>query len=1166
MADFNARTRTLPSDAWDKLEPIIHRFETAWFEGGRPDLDDYLPQAGPERRAVLIELAHADLECRLKAGEAARADLYLQRYPELREDARAALDLIAAEYRLRRQREPGLGLDEYARRFPQHREQLAACLQAPAGAAQVAAEAATPPPSAPETRALQSGAALLDVLRDARLLEPAQLEELADLRGRFPELRALARELLQRGWLTPFQVNLLCQGRGRELALGPYLLLERLGQGGMGQVFKARHRLMKRTVALKVIRKDLLAHPDTVQRFQREIQAAAQLNHPNIVIAHDAEQCGDVHFLVMEFVEGVNLAALLKQRGPLPVSQACDYIRQAALGLQHAHERGLVHRDVKPSNLLLTTRGGVIKVLDLGLARLELGHPSEPTDTHLTEVGAVMGTPDYMAPEQALDSRQVDPRSDLYSLGCTFYHLLTGQPPFPSGSITQKLLWHQQAEPTPVEQLRADLPAGLTLVLRKLMAKHPGDRYQSAGEAAGALEFFCRYAIPVASPTPDRGAASAALPVAAPEQAPTVGSHDTVAPSAPRPQARLRPPRRTRLLLAAGAALVLLAAFLVWRFRPRRPGAVSPAEEPPAPGEVRPRWLAWKPPPELIAILGEDRGQHWSPVRCVAVSPDGKRAASAGDDQTIRLWDTATMTGVDLFKGHSGSVSSLVFSPDGKHLLSGGGDNIVRLWEIAGGKEARRFPLNGVPWGVAFSANGEKVFTLAAEGNGVVSTWDARDGRELSRFAVTAGHLAWSPDGRRCVSGANDGILRLWDALAGRELQRYEAPVKEKETRPRTLCVALAPDGQSALFGTDTALLLWSLTEKPPRLLARTPGAVLAVAFSPDGKRIVSGGTDGQVRLWDVRSGKEVRPGAGHTGPVLSLGFSGDGRRLLSGGADRTARLWDVSRIAGLERPKGKALYRLEELALLAGHPGWVTGVALSSGGRWALAGTSAGSLSLWDVAGREVVFSRSPYAGHPLVFCPDGTRALAVRGDGNFRSTLLDLDTGQELRSFVGPTGPVRCVALSPNGKRLLSSGDDYLIRLYDRNSGKELRRFPGHVDTVGDLAFRDNRTFLSASADRTIGLWTINEKAARQQLPLEGAPENSPALAFGPHGKLVVGWTGDGRVLVWDSATGRKRSEWRLPGRVNRVAVAPDGRHVVSANGNGTLYLFRLPAEPPG
>lgn len=325
------------------------------------------------------------------------------------------------------------------------------------------------------------------LLRSHRLLESAQLEEVErTLIARFPEPQALARQLVTRGWLTPYQANQLFQVRGVELLLGSYVILELLGEGGMGQVFKARNWKLSKVVALKVIRKERLTNPLAIRRFHREIQAAAQLNHPNVVRAFDADQVSDTHFLVMECVEGIDLAKLVKKHGPLPVAQACDCAHQAALGLQHAYERGLVHRDIKPQNLLLTQEG-VVKVLDMGLARLD--QPAEDTErsSTMTQEGTVMGSLDYIAPEQALNSHTVDTRADLYSLGCTLYYLLTGRVPFPASSATEKLLKHQMEGARPVEELRPEVPPAVAAVVSRLMAKRPDDRYQIPAEAAAAL-------------------------------------------------------------------------------------------------------------------------------------------------------------------------------------------------------------------------------------------------------------------------------------------------------------------------------------------------------------------------------------------------------------------------------------------------------------------------------------------------------------------------------------------------------------------------------------------------------------------------------------------------------------------------------------------------------
>ncbi len=442
--------------------------------------------------------------------------------------------------------------------------------------------------------AIASLANLIDQVSRSQLLPEEQQQELAGpLQARFQEPRELARELVRRKWLTPFQINQIVAGKGRDLTVGPYIVLERIGEGGMGQVYKARHRSLERLVAVKVVRRECLDNPITIRRFQREVQMAAQLQHPNIVRALDADEVGGMYYFVMEYIEGMDLARLVKDQGPLRLLQACDYIRQAALGLQHAHEHGMVHRDIKPANLLVSRPGswdkgqsslmprpyagalqwGVVKVLDMGLARLE-DRDDRPAGTLLTQVGSVMGTPDFIAPEQARSARSADIRSDLYSLGCTLYFLLTGQVPFPEGSLTEKLLYHQMDEPAPLEQVRRawraeqaaaghsaalkDDPAVLgavSVLVRRLMAKKPEDRLQTPAELADTLAELARQALQPPAPRSSRAMkrthtlkrptlpAAPAEPVTPVAMPVTVLAEPTTPPTTPLPKVTARMPR-----------------------------------------------------------------------------------------------------------------------------------------------------------------------------------------------------------------------------------------------------------------------------------------------------------------------------------------------------------------------------------------------------------------------------------------------------------------------------------------------------------------------------------------------------------------------------------------------------------------------------------------------
>jgi len=300
--------------------------------------------------------------------------------------------------------------------------------------------------------------------------------------GTAPDPLSLAARLEASNLLTRWQNELLLAGKYKGFFLGKYRLLSLLGAGGMGQVFHAEHTLMRRPVAIKVLPKKFLADADAVERFHREAQAIAAVDHPNIVHAFSVDNEGDLHYLVMEYVAGEDLARRVQTKGPLPCAEAADFIRQAADGLDHAHARGLIHRDIKPANLLVDSEG-FVKILDLGLARLS---GSEQTPSAM-EDETVRGTLDYMAPEQAMDARNADPRADQYSLGCTFYFLLSGHAPFTGGSMAELILAHQTREPMDLRDIRPDLPDDLWEILKRMMAKRPADRFESAGSISQAL-------------------------------------------------------------------------------------------------------------------------------------------------------------------------------------------------------------------------------------------------------------------------------------------------------------------------------------------------------------------------------------------------------------------------------------------------------------------------------------------------------------------------------------------------------------------------------------------------------------------------------------------------------------------------------------------------------
>jgi len=696
----------------------------------------------------------------------------------------------------------------------------------------------------------ETSATLVNSLSSFQLLPPDQLTEVAQsLLKQCPEPRALAGELVKRRWLTAHQARVLLAGNPQELLLGSYVVLERLGEGGMGSVFKARHQKLDRTVAVKMIRKDKDGSPDAVRRFRREIEAASRLQHPNIVQALDADQNGDALFLVMELVEGTDLARLVKKNGPLPVGQACNAIRQAALGLQHAHEKGLVHRDIKPANLMVS-KAGVVKVADLGLARWKREEGEESASRGITREGSVIGTVDYLAPEQATDSRSVDIRADLYSLGCAFYYLLTGQVPFPGGQAIEKLYRHRFEEPKPLAEVRPETPAAVIAVVRRLMAKKPEERYQTPAEVATELEQLMRSGF--------KGAGKA--------------------PAAPRQG-------RRRALIAAGAALVPLL-MAAWFLNPFGGGGPTVAATP-VKLSIQPTAAPPAAPPTAVAVA--------PPTRPASVAPVTQRQEPSRPPITPD--PVPTPTGNDRrLTGHTSSVTCLALSPDGNALLSGAMDNTLRLWDWRTGKLLRTLTGHKEPVRAAiFSPDGTRILSSGGMWDGkdlAIHIWDASTGTEIKRFTghiQTVNALAFTVDGQKLLSGGADKDLRLWDLTAGKEL------------RPATrvtnylYCLTPTPDGAHVLAG-GRHKSFWLIDVASGEVVRAFNGhsdAIHSIAVNADGTLGVSGSNDRSIRMWNLKTGEETRR-LDYPDAVNSVALSRDGARLLTANRDRTIRLLDL--------------------------------------------------------------------------------------------------------------------------------------------------------------------------------------------------------------------------------------------------------------------------------
>jgi tRNA A-37 threonylcarbamoyl transferase component Bud32/DNA-binding beta-propeller fold protein YncE len=567
-----------------------------------------------------------------------------------------------------------------------------------------------------------------------------------------------------------------------------YRVVRLLGSGGMGTVYEAEHRVMQRLVALKVIKRAYTASAAMLERFRREVRAAARLSHPNVVATYDAEDAGETHFLVMEYGEGTDLGRLVQERGPLPVDRACKYVRQAALGLQYAFEQGMVHRDLKPRNLMLTPDGRV-KILDFGLARFA----SEAADAAgVTGTGIVLGSVDYIAPEQADHARQADIRSDIYSLGCTLYHLLAGQPPFPTGTLLQKVMAHVKKKPQPLTELRPDLPEGIMPVLERMMAKSPNHRYQTPAEVANALEPFT-------------------FAPAARDDGRTVVLDDM----------SVRTQRQRRFLIALAILSFLVAGLLgvgVYRIATDKGELVIETDN----DDVE---VVVSKGGEVVKVIDTKSGKH-----VTLNSGDYELALKDGQEglklspgkMTLKRGETALATiervtkpvaervgEIRRFGAEGHNPRRVALSPDGKRLLTAGmGDGAARYWDIATGKEIYKLP-----------SESDLVYDVAI-----------------------------SPDGTKLLGCGRDRLIHVWDAATGKEVKTLRGHTDE------VIGVAVSPDGRLvASSGYDCELRLWNLDTG--ELIASPGNAVrgLGAAFSPDGKLIATWAQDHMVRLWDIK-------------------------------------------------------------------------------------------------------------------------------------------------------------------------------------------------------------------------------------------------------------------------------------------------------------------------
>ena len=930
-----------------------------------------------------------------------------------------------------------------------------------------------------------------------------------------------------------------------------YELLEEIARGGMGVVYKARQVSLDRIVAIKMLLHGTLASQATVQRFRIEAAAAASLQHPHIVAIYEVGFYDGQHFFAMEYVAGRSLSQIVRD-GPLPPRRAATYLKPIAEAIHYAHERGILHRDLKPSNVLLDAFDQP-KVTDFGLAkRLE-------TEIELTLSGQLLGSPNYMSPEQAAAKRgAVGKRSDVYALGSILYHLLTGRPPFVAPTVAETLHAVLNTEPVPPRVLNPGVPPDLETICLKCLEKDPAKRYQTAAALAEELGRFLE----------DKPIQ--ARPVNAPEKVWRWCRRKPVVAS-----------------LAAGLAVALLVVLIgsplaIHRIQHERLRAQREAYA----NRMRVAFdyvqqRQFDRAKELLADDSDTQFRSWDwgylqflcrrdlltlrghagEVNSVSFDPRGERLVTGGQDGNLVLWNRATGEKIHSWPAHAKGVNAVAFSPDGRQIASGGDDGertnaIVRLWEAASGRLQASLSGHRRPvMSVAFSPDGRRL--ASADLGGSVKLWQVETGqfmRDLEPHTRALFSIKFSPNGR-ALAGAGGYESLYFPGRSGSAVMAWESETGQRlwPAQPghshSTFGVAWSPDGQHiASVGTDSLVRLWEAgSGELVRALTNSFDRAEAIEFDPtDSHRLLVGVADHTARLLDADTGRVLSVWEGHSDRVRAVAFSSDGRWLATGSRDGTAKVWGAR--------------QSDDDFIFAGHDDAIWCIAPSRDSETLFTGSVDGSVKVWDVMNRAVRWTIP--AGYPVVsmaLSPD-ERELVTVGAGGI-AKVWDVATRQVRCELKRHGTSLLAVAWSPNGRWIATGCKGGIVKLWDARQASEVRSLPGPTNWVMSLAFSpDSRYVVAGGKDGVARVWEIPQGRRFCEL----ADGTSPVLAaqFSPDGRLLVTGHQNGSAVIWDWRTQKRL---KLPGHRNGVrslAFSPDGLRLATAGG-GTSKLTDRPDD---